>query len=449
MVLARLAGPELLGEYVTVISLATVFVFVAGFGLPRLLMREVARVREDKKEVAKLVNASLGVVLIISLISIGLMLTVGALMSYSPILMKALLLTGIAVAFETMAKVVMTSFRGFEEMEWSWLVSVVTEVVFLALLVVVLNIQARIDLIMAAYLLSRLVSMFVAAGLYWPRFGRLGLLVDFPLWRSLIKMGFPFAINTAVTAARGRMGVIILAFFSGSVAVAMLEVATSLTVKINVLGRSVNDATYPFLSSQYVKNARSLSRYTAKSVRFLLIPSVLIATVLWIFGEDIIELLYGEEYIVAVPALKLLALLIPLRFVTYSLGTALTASNRQSQRATSVTVAAIVNVLLALLLIPRYQMMGAVYAILLTEIVLFAMTVWYLRAEALEMIEWRPFLGPTLGSLIVIVISFFLVNMVNVWILLMLSVLIYSVIIVSVDRSTIDPLRLIVKGWRS
>lgn len=447
--LARLAGPELLGQYVTVMSLAGVFVFVAGFGLPRLLMREIALVREDKEEVAKLVNASLGVVLLISLITIVLMLTIGTLMSYSTILMRALFLTGIAVAVETMTNVIMASFRGLEEMHWSWLVKVVIEVVFIVLLIGVLSIQARIDWLMAAYLIATIVALFVAIGLYWPRFGRLGLLVDVALWRSLIKMGFPFAVNTAVTAIRGRVGVIILAFFSGNVAVAMLEVATSLTVRINVLGRSVNDATYPFLSSQYVKDARSLNRYTAKSVRFLLIPSALIATVLWVFGEDIVGLLYGKEYLEAVPALKLLALLIPLRFVTYSLGTALTASNRQSQRATSVTLAAIVNVLLGLLLIPRYQMMGAVYAILLTEVMLFGLTIWYLRAEALEMIDWRPFVGPVLGSLIILVISFFLINMLNVWILLILTVLIYFVIIVGVDRSAIEPLRLMVKGWRS
>jgi len=262
-------------------------------------------------------------------------------------------------------------------------------------------------------------------------------------------MGFPFAINTAVTVVRGRVGVIILAYLSGSVAVAMLEVATSLTVRINVLGRSVNDASYPFLSSQFVKDARSLTKYTAKGIRFLLIASVLIATVIWVFGEDIIGLLYGEDFLEAVPALKLLALLIPLRFVTYSLGTALTASNRQSKRATAVTVSAVVNVLLNLLLIPRYQMMGAVYAIIITEVMLFGLTIWYLRDEALEMIDWRPFVGPVLGSLIILVGSFFLVKTLNVWILLMLSVLIYFVIIVGVDRSTLEPLRLIVKGRRS
>jgi len=61
------------------------------------------------------------------------------------------------------------------------------------------------------------------------------------------------------------------------------------------------------------------------------------------------------------------------------------------------------------------------------------------------MIAWRPFVGPILGSLIILSVSFFLVNTLNVWFLLLLSILLYLVIIVSVDRSTIEPLRLIAK----
>jgi O-antigen/teichoic acid export membrane protein len=255
-------------------------------------------------------------------------------------------------------------------------------------------------------------------------------------------MGVPFAINNAVTFIRGRLGVIILAFLSGSVVVAMLEVATGLTIRLNVLGRSVNDSLYPFLSSQFVKDVRSLWKYTANGIRFLLIPGFLFATLLWVFGGELVLLLYGEEFVAAIPALKLLALLIPLRFVTYSLGTTLTASNRQGQRSATVTVAAVISVIFNFLLIPRFQLMGAVFAMIITEVILFGQTAWYLRAEMQDIINWRYFIGPVLGSIMILSASY-LFNTLNTWILIILSILLYLIVIVALDRSSIKPLRLI------
>jgi O-antigen/teichoic acid export membrane protein len=45
--LARLTSAELLGQYATTIALTGLFSTMARFGLPSLLIREIARIRED------------------------------------------------------------------------------------------------------------------------------------------------------------------------------------------------------------------------------------------------------------------------------------------------------------------------------------------------------------------------------------------------------------------
>ena len=86
--------------------------------------------------------------------------------------------------------------------------------------------------------------------------------------------------------------------------------------------------------------------------------------------------------------------------------------------------------------------MGAVYETLLTEVVLFAMYVWYLRAEAREMFAWRGFLGPALGAAAIFAASL-LLDTVNIWLLGGISILLYGVIVVWMDRSSIELFRLI------
>jgi hypothetical protein len=84
--------------------------------------------------------------------------------------------------------------------------------------------------------------------------------------------------------------------------------------------------------------------------------------------------------------------------------------------------------------------MGAVYETLLTEVVLFGMYIWYLRAEVREMFAWRGFIGPGLGALTILAASL-LINTVNIWLLGGISILLYGLIVVWMDRSSIELFR--------
>ena len=306
----------------------------------------------------------------------------------------------------------------------------------------------RIDWLMAAYLTSRIIALGVAIRFYRSRFGRLRPTADWKLWRTLLHMGLPFSINNVFSSAYSRVDVIILSFLAGHVAVGFYEVAYSLTMRMNIVARTLTFALYPFLSFQFVKDVRSMRTYTARGMRYLIIPGFLIATLLWVFGREFTSLLYGEEFAEATSsALKLLALIIPLRFVETLLGVTLDASNRAGKRATAVAIAAVTNAALNFILVPAYQMMGAVYATVITEVVICGVFIWYLRDQAREIIEWRAFVGPGLGALIILSISA-LFSQISTWWLITPSILLYGLAIVVLDRSSIEPLLLIVTRKR-
>jgi O-antigen/teichoic acid export membrane protein len=283
----------------------------------------------------------------------------------------------------------------------------------------------------------------VGVWIYRTRFGKLHPTIDKGLWSSLLKASFPFAITNGLSSVYVRIDVVFLSYLATSAIVGLYEAANNLTMRLNILARTVNIALYPFLSSEFAKDKQSLQRYTGRTIRFLLVPGILIAAVLWAFGDSIVILIYGNKFVAAIQAVKWLALIIPLRFIDTSLEVALSASNREGKRAIAVFVAALTNLLFDFLLIPTYQMMGAVYATLITEVVMCAMYVWYLRADAHEILAWRGFVGPVLGAATILAASF-LLHTVNVWLLGGMSVLLYGLIVVWMDRSSIDLFRLIV-----
>jgi O-antigen/teichoic acid export membrane protein len=441
--LARLASAELLGQYATMIAFVGLFSTIAQFGLPSLLIREIARSRENPEQVAKLVNAALGLTAILSVTTIGLMFAIGLLLNYSSVLFRAFMLIGLALGVESLADMVEASFRGLEEMEWSAAVISTMEGAFLVLALLAVPLGVAIDGLMVAYLISRILSLVVSVWIYRARFGKLHPTVDKRLWLSLFKGGLPFAVNNSMSVVYVRIDVIFLSFWASSAIVGLYDAANNLTMRLNIVARIVNIALYPFLSSEFAKDKQSLQRYTGRTIRFLLALGTLLTAVLWAFGDRIVVLVYGTKFITAIQAVKWLALIIPLRFIDTSLEVALNASNREGKRAVAIFVAALTNLLLDIILIPSYQMMGAVYATVLTEVVLCAMFTWYLRAEAREMLAWRGFIGPGLGAATILAASL-LLNIVNIWLLGGISILLYGLIVVWMDRSSIELFRQIV-----
>lgn len=441
LVLARWAGPERLGEFTTLIILAGLFAFISGFGLPSLLTREIARLREHPDQVARMMNAAVALVCVLSMLAFMLMLVLGLVSGFSGPLFRALLLTAAALGMESLSLVVSAAFRGFEEFEWSAAVTTVMQVSFLGLAALVIFLGASIDLLMLAYLASRALALVVSVVFYRFHFGRLHPSSDITVWRALLRKGFPFSVNSIFSFVYSRMDVVILSYLAGNTAVGFYDVAYSLTMRLNVVARAVTFALYPFMSHKFAKDERAVPSITAKGIYYLVIPGFLISTLLWAFGDHMLALLYGGLYAsAAAAALRLLALVVPLRFVETLLASALDASNRAGKRATAVAVAGIANMVANFLLVPTFQMMGAVYATMFTEVLICGLFMWSFRHEAREMVSWRTFLGPAVGTLLV-AIGPALFRVADVWFLIPISFVVYVSAVVAVDPSSVRPLR--------
>ena len=256
LLMARRADPERLGEYITVITLVGLFAFISAYGFPSLLTREIARFRDDKDRIVQLVSTTVGLVVVLSLVAIGLMVVLGLVLGYSSAMLRALLLAGMALGVESMARVTAAAFRGIEAMQWSTAITSIMNLAFLVFAVVAIWFDAPIDWLIAAYLASRIVSLVAARWFFSLHFGPLWPRLDRKEWQALLQTGLPFSVNNVFTFAYGRLNIVILSILSGNAAVGFYEIALALTSRTNILAWTVTFALYPFLSSQHVQDLR-------------------------------------------------------------------------------------------------------------------------------------------------------------------------------------------------
>lgn len=441
LVLARLAGAERLGEFTTLVILAGLFDFISTYGLPALLTREIARLRDDSDRIVALVNAALGLVIVLSSCALVLMCALGVVAGYSPILLRGVVLVAIALGVESMVTVVAAAFRGIEALDRSSAISAVMELSFMVLAVATIMFNARIDLLMGVRVASRMVALALGARLFRARFGRLQPGIDLVAWRRLLREGLPFSINSVFSSAYSRADVVILSALAGNTVVGFYEVAYAVTMRMNVVSRALTFALYPLLSYKFSRDKRSMHQFTGYGIHVLNVAGFFIATILAIFGSEVIGLIYGTQFAGATRlAVRVLALAIPLRFLDTQLGVSLDASNRAGKRATAVAIAAVANAILNAVLIPSQQIMGAVYATLITEVLICGLFIWFLRREVGELLDWRAFAAPAAG-VVMILGGLMLVGQIATSSSLVLSVFLYVSAIVAFDRRSLETLR--------
>jgi len=136
-------------------------------------------------------------------------------------------------------------------------------------------------------------------------------------------------------------------------------------------------ALFPIISSLYKASIESLENVFKSSFRYLLMIALPITIGTLLLSDRLIYIVYGKEYFKTIPALKILSLALIFIFVNYILMNILVAVDRQMTNAIMAGTCVFVNIALNMCLIPYYGYLGAGTATVITEIVLFALGLYY------------------------------------------------------------------------
>jgi O-antigen/teichoic acid export membrane protein len=365
VLVARSGGPEQLGRLQLALTVSGLLMTCVGWGLPNLVAREVSRSPEKSALwVESTCFAALaGGAVVTALFAAG-WRAVGA----DPQLGVACMLATASLGFDASARALFAAFWGWERMYLETLATWLQEGFYLlAALVVVWSGHGAVA-VLACYLASRLLGAAAA----WA-FAVRGLghsLVPRPHGRFLvgvIRRSGPFAADDLLSMSYIRADSLVLAAMKGQTAVGYYQAGPNLVLSCNVLARTLNNALYPRMSRSWPNATSMLARLRDASLRMLAATGVPIAVGSILLASQLFSLLYGPAFSPAVLCFQLLAVVIPVRMLGHTLGTALTAADAQTRRTWAVAGAAGGNIGLNFVLVPRWSYLGCAWATLITE----------------------------------------------------------------------------------
>ncbi len=168
-----------------------------------------------------------------------------------------------------------------------------------------------------------------------------------------------------------RTEIFFLGYFRTPEEVAFYSLAFGIsTLVMSMLPGSLTSVLMPVMSEAYGKdNKDKLKRLFVESTRYLIILAVPICVGGIFLSEQIVELLYGPKYLPAAPALKILFISSCAMIINSGSSSLQYGIERQDFIFKVGMISAILNISLDIFLIPRFGLMGAVWANFTAQII--------------------------------------------------------------------------------
>jgi O-antigen/teichoic acid export membrane protein len=374
--IARRLGSSRYGMFTLAFTFVSIFKIFTGMGLRALTVREVASARAGGRRFASRV---LGLRLLLALLAVCAALGVVFLLGYPLETRLAIAIALPTLLLEVPATAAKDVFQAFERMEYVAVVDLAVRLTTAVGAVSVLLLGFGLYAVVLAYAAGSLVAAVLGLILCRRRF--IPLRPDFSReeWQAQLRAGLPFALTGLLSSLYIHIDVLMLSKLSDSAAVGLYNAATNLVYRLTFLSDALATAAFPALSATYWVDrprAESILRRLTFFNLLLGIPAALLGT---FAAEGIILLIYGAQYASAIIVFRVAVCVVPLMFLTMLLNYALGAIRRQHLVAGISAANLAFNVGLNLVLIPRFNELGAAMATVATEV--FALMLFVLAAR--------------------------------------------------------------------
>jgi O-antigen/teichoic acid export membrane protein len=307
IIIARLLGPESLGVYFLLFSIVAVCVTLVRAGIDRAILRLIAEANGvgDWAEIKGLVRTGILMVTVSGLFITVLLWIfaepIGNKWFASSLLVKAINVGAVIVIFRGLQSVISESFRGLHAIgKATFFQGAMSSSIFLIMLFIAWLLKVDLDLEVAIFLnVVSLVLTVLIAGITLMRIlHRLPIKANLINKKSLISIALPMLVTSGSVFILSQADILILGSFLSKEEVGFYGAASRLAGMVATILLVINAILPPVIAELYSKmeteRLERIVRGTA-SIGFIICFPVSIVFILW--GDYILTLLYGSEFV--------------------------------------------------------------------------------------------------------------------------------------------------------
>lgn len=424
--LARELSPEYLGKYYFAISFTTIFAVFIDFGMTNVLTREVAKKPENSN---KLLSQIIITKLFFSLIVIAFIFVAINLLGYDSLSKKLVYLSVICIFLDSFTASFFGVIRGFHNLKFESIASIVFQIIVMAFGLFALYSGFGLLTIMFALVLASLFNVIFSFTVLKSKFKlKLDYYFNFHLAKSIILISIPFGIFAVFQRFYTYLDTVFLSLFAGDAQVGYYQVAFKIVFALQFLPSAFMASLYPAMSSYWISNKEQLAITFERAVNYLLILSLPISAGIIILSDKIV-LLFKGDYSQAILPMQIIMISLIFIFLNFPIGSLLNACDRQRKNTINMGIAVFASIILNLILIPKFQAVGASITVLATNFLMFLLGISIvvkiinINIKRISLL----FIKAILSTIIMGIAVLFLKTYFNIFIVVLTGALIYFI----------------------
>lgn len=369
--IARFLGAGMIGKYTFALAFTTIFSIVADLGLQPVLVREVARAKERAREY---LSTILWIKIVLIFCAYGAVLLVAYLRGYPVLTLELIALAGAVMVLDAFHLIFWGVLRGLQNLKYEAIGMVAGQGITLAGGIVALVFHWPLHAFLIALGLGSLWNVFFARTIL----ARQGVFsrprLNLQIFRTFARYAIPFALAGIFVKVYSYIDTVLLQELKGDLEVGWYSVPYKITYAFQFFPMALSAAIYPALSNTWVAKRAHARWIFDRALLYAILLAMPIAFGIAALAPEIILTVYGADFTNSILPLKISIFGLIFIFLYFPVGALLNATGRQTVNTIFMGITMGANILLNLILIPRFGAVGASIAAVSTNAFLWLTT---------------------------------------------------------------------------
>lgn len=438
--IAKYLGKTSFGKYGFVSSFYFFFFAILDFGISTVALREVSKERE---KAGVFLSNLITFKFILSAVMVFIAVAIANIFPFPQDLKLAISFYSPVLIFIALGSIQII-FAADLRYEYIVLASFLSRV--FSLLFVILSVRFNLGLvaIVLSFMLAEIVKC-LSLYVYSREFIKIQFpIINIRLLSKMIKPSIPIGITTVLIAIMRNMDVMMLTKIKGFVEVGLYTASSKLCDIGLTLPLALIGSVFPLMAKFYKEDLDALRNIHQKTFDILSVCGVLFVVLTLALADKIIVLLFGADYILSVTSLKILIFSTLFVYLAIGSGTVLVVADRQIVNMCFYLLGASLNIILNLILIPRFSFVGAAASNVITMLLVISLTFYFVARKMKISLETTKFRKAIIAGLATLLILFYLKGL-NLFISVPIGILLYIVLVVFLRGINMEDIILLVK----
>lgn len=427
VLMARYLGVTNYGILGFAVSITGILGILDDLGISYYIVRQIST---DNESAPKYLGNSLPLKIIFATIKLILTFIILILLKTDELTTFITLLFSIEMIIKSYINSLNGAFQAFENTKFQGIG--ITLMNTTTLLFILISIYADLGLlgVSISYILANLITLIYSYHVLTKHITRPKFELNWEFCKKITLYSLPFAISGLLYIIYYSIDMVMLSKLVGDYANGIYNATYKLIAVLNLFYSVYSAVIFPVMSKFFKNNKKLLIISYEKSIKYLMMIMIPLATGTVFYSLNIIQLIYGSQYDAAASVLSILIWTVCLLFISGASNTLLNASHEEVTVTKIYAIAAVFNIILNFIMIPYFTYNGAAITTVLSDMLIVTLQTYIIHKIGHKVNKklYTDLIKIVIGSAILGIGLYFL-NL-NMWGAIPIGILIYFAAII-------------------